>query len=89
MAADLAALLVEKRTGGLISARFVLFAGVGLSGMAVNLAVLSAAQAMGARSYALSAGGGDPGGDGVELRPQQHPDLPRATPARAGVSGGA
>ena len=53
--AELAALLVEKRTGGLLSARFVLFAGVGLSGMAVNLAVLSAAQAVGARSYALSA----------------------------------
>jgi dolichol-phosphate mannosyltransferase len=56
VAADLAALLVEKRTGGLIGARFVLFAGVGLSGMAVNLAVLSAAQAFGARSYALAAG---------------------------------
>jgi dolichol-phosphate mannosyltransferase len=53
---DLAALLIEKRTGGLLSARFILFAGVGLSGMAANLAVLSAAHALGARSYALSAG---------------------------------
>ena len=56
VAADLAALLVEKRTGGLLSARFVLFAAVGLSGMAVNLAVLSAAHLAGARSFALSAG---------------------------------
>ena len=55
VAADLAALLVEKRTGGLLSARFVLFAGVGLSGMAVNLAVLTGAELMGARSYPLAA----------------------------------
>jgi dolichol-phosphate mannosyltransferase len=53
--ADLAALLVEKLTRGLLRARFVLFAGVGLSGMAVNLAVLSVAEHIGARSYALSA----------------------------------
>lgn len=37
---DLAALLVEKATNGLMPARFVLFAGVGLTGVAVNIAVL-------------------------------------------------
>jgi dolichol-phosphate mannosyltransferase len=56
VALDLVALVVEKRTGGLLSARFVLFAGVGLSGMVVNLAVLTVAHALGARSFALSAG---------------------------------
>ncbi|MBW8733836.1 MAG: glycosyltransferase [Asticcacaulis sp.] len=39
---DLGALLVEKATGGLLPARFVLFAGVGLSGVVVYLAVLIA-----------------------------------------------
>lgn len=39
---DLGALLVEKATGGLLPARFVLFAGVGLSGVFVYLAVLIA-----------------------------------------------
>lgn len=38
--ADLAALLVEKRLGGLIPARFILFTGVGLSGVVVNVAAL-------------------------------------------------
>ena len=56
VAADLAALVVDKRTGGLIPARFVLFAAVGVSGVAVQLAafalfsladpVFSAAQGM-------------------------------------------
>lgn len=36
--ADLAAMVVEKRTGGLIPARFVLFAAVGVSGVGVQLA---------------------------------------------------
>lgn len=36
--ADLAAVVVEKRTGGLLPARFVLFAVVGVSGVAVQLA---------------------------------------------------
>jgi dolichol-phosphate mannosyltransferase len=39
---DLGALLVEKATGGLVPARFVLFAGVGLTGVFVYLAVLMA-----------------------------------------------
>ncbi len=38
--ADLGALLVEKATGGLLPARFVLFAGVGATGVVVYLAVL-------------------------------------------------
>ena len=38
--ADLGALLVEKATGGLLPARFVLFAGVGATGVIVYLAVL-------------------------------------------------
>jgi len=37
--ADLAALLIEKRTGGLIPARFTLFACVGATGLAVHLAI--------------------------------------------------
>ena len=39
---DLGALLVEKATGGLLPARFVLFAGVGLSGVIVYTAILYA-----------------------------------------------
>ena len=39
---DLGALLVEKATGGLLPARFVLFAGVGLSGVVVYTLVLYA-----------------------------------------------
>ncbi len=38
--ADLGALLVEKATGGLMPARFVLFAGVGATGVIVYLAIL-------------------------------------------------
>ncbi len=41
--ADLGALLVEKATGGLLPARFVLFAGVGATGVIVYLAFLWAA----------------------------------------------
>ena len=41
--ADLGALLVEKATGGLLPARFVLFAGVGASGVIVYAVVLFAA----------------------------------------------
>ena len=37
---DLAALLIEKATGGLMSARFVLFAGVGVSGAVVYALIL-------------------------------------------------
>jgi dolichol-phosphate mannosyltransferase len=40
---ELAALLVEKRSGGVIPARFCLFAAVGSSGVAVHLAALAAA----------------------------------------------
>ncbi len=39
--ADLGALLIEKKLGGLIPARFVLFSGVGVSGVVVNLGVLA------------------------------------------------
>lgn len=46
--ADLAALLVEKRLGGLIPARFVLFTGVGLSGVVVNVAALLLLHRLGA-----------------------------------------
>ncbi|MGA9659144.1 MAG: glycosyltransferase [Asticcacaulis sp.] len=38
---DLAALLVEKATGGVMKARFVLFAGVGMSGVVVSAIVLA------------------------------------------------
>ena len=43
---DLAALLVEKRTGGAIPARMSLFLLVGVTGLAVHLAVLSASQGL-------------------------------------------
>lgn len=39
--AELLAQLVEKRTGGLVSARFVMFGAVGATGIAVNVALLS------------------------------------------------
>jgi dolichol-phosphate mannosyltransferase len=45
--ADLAALLVEKATGGFLPARFVLFAGVGVSGGVVNGIVLEIFRAVG------------------------------------------
>jgi len=41
---DLAALLVEKASGGFLKARFVLFAGVGVSGVVVSWLVLQAFQ---------------------------------------------
>lgn len=44
---DLAALLVEKASGGLLKARFVLFAGVGVSGVFVSWFVLQAFQLAG------------------------------------------
>lgn len=37
---DLAALLVEKRTGGAVSARFLMFSAVGVSGMFIHAALL-------------------------------------------------
>ena len=45
---DLLALLVEKRTGGVLSARMTQFLFVGLTGLLVHLAVLSAGQALAA-----------------------------------------
>lgn len=45
---DLAALLVEKRTGGALSARMTQFLFVGLTGLLVHLLVLSTGQALGA-----------------------------------------
>ena len=54
IAAELAALLIEKRTGGWVRARFVLFATVGLSGVAVNLAAQALARRLGAGSFALA-----------------------------------
>jgi dolichol-phosphate mannosyltransferase len=53
--ADLAALLIEKKTGGVVSARFALFAGVGAVGVMVNAAVVILAQAWGATSFAWTA----------------------------------
>jgi dolichol-phosphate mannosyltransferase len=44
---DLAALLVEKATGGFLKARFILFAGVGVSGVFVSWLVLQAFQIAG------------------------------------------
>lgn len=44
---ELAAQLVEKRSGGLIPARFVMFGAVGASGVAVNVGLLSTLAAAG------------------------------------------
>jgi dolichol-phosphate mannosyltransferase len=46
--ADLAAHLIEKSTGGMIPAKFVLFGAVGASGVAVDLGVLAIATHQGA-----------------------------------------
>lgn len=54
--AELLAQLVEKRTRGVISARFVLFGSVGGTGIAVNLALLSALVVGGAPFWAAQAG---------------------------------
>lgn len=54
--ADLAALLIEKRTGGLIPVRFALFLGVGLTGVAVHLLTLQALRGAGASFYLAQAG---------------------------------
>ncbi|HEX7758252.1 MAG TPA: glycosyltransferase [Caulobacteraceae bacterium] len=45
--ADLVALLIAKRTNGLLSARFALFAAVGALGVGVHLATLEAAKLLG------------------------------------------
>ena len=51
--ADLAALILSKQFNGALSPRFVLFAGVGASGMIVNMSVVTAMAAMGA-AYGLA-----------------------------------
>lgn len=48
---DLAALLVEKRSGGLIPCRFTLFALVGSTGVVVHLVVLGLVQAWGSLPF--------------------------------------
>lgn len=53
--ADLAALLLEKRTGGAISARLALFLAVGLTGVAVHLATLAGGRLLGAPFWAAQA----------------------------------
>ncbi len=55
VAADLAALVIDKRTGGVVPARFVLFAAVGVSGVAVQLAAFEVFRLAGA---AFSSGQG-------------------------------
>jgi dolichol-phosphate mannosyltransferase len=53
--ADLAALLIEKRTKGVVSARLALFLGVGLTGVAVHLLTLRVAGAEGASFWLAQA----------------------------------
>ncbi|WP_304166940.1 glycosyltransferase [Phenylobacterium aquaticum] len=53
--ADLAGLLVEKRTRGLIPARLAMFLGVGVSGLMAHLAVLLSGQAAGLSLWAAQA----------------------------------
>ncbi|CAN5166462.1 glycosyltransferase [soil metagenome] len=55
--ADLAAQLVEKRSNGLISARFALFGAVGCTGVIVNLAALEALTVVGLPYWAAQAVG--------------------------------
>lgn len=54
--AELGAQLVEKRTKGLLSARFVMFGAVGASGVVVNVGLLAALEAIGAPFWAAQAG---------------------------------
>lgn len=54
--AELAAQLVEKRTDGLLSARFVMFGAVGASGVVVNVGLLSGLVAAGADFWVAQAG---------------------------------
>lgn len=53
--AELAAQLVEKRTGGLLSARFVMFGAVGATGVVVNVGLLSGLVAAGADFWVAQA----------------------------------
>lgn len=53
--AELAAQLIEKRTGGLVSARFALFGAVGSTGVIVNVALLAALAAAGMDYWAAQA----------------------------------
>ncbi len=55
VAADLAALVIDKRSGGLIPARFVLFAGVGCSGVIVQLAAFAGFRSLGLAFLAAQA----------------------------------
>lgn len=52
---ELGALLVEKRTAGLVPARFVLFGAVGGTGVAVHLATLTALSGLGPHFWAAQA----------------------------------
>jgi dolichol-phosphate mannosyltransferase len=53
--ADLAAMIVAKRTNGLLSARFALFAAVGAVGVGVHLAALEASKLAGASFWLAQA----------------------------------
>ena len=52
---ELAAQLIDKRSGGVLPARFVMFAAVGVSGLAVNLACLSLLAAAGVAFWVAQA----------------------------------
>lgn len=52
---ELAAQLVEKRSNGILPARFVMFAGVGVSGLAVHLTTLATGHAIGLPFWASQA----------------------------------
>ncbi len=52
--ADLVALLAEKRLGGLLPARFILFSAVGVSGVVVNVGVLGVLLSVAQLRFALA-----------------------------------
>ena len=74
---ELAALLLEKRTGGLVPARFGLFAAVGTTGLVVHLCTLTLALRLGRRFVPGRASDRHAYGDDEQLLPEQRPDLPR------------
>ena len=84
VALDFAALILAKLTNDAVSFRFLLFCLVGLTGIAIHMAMLQVAV-----SVRLRFGGAQTvatfGGDHLEFRAQQHVHLPRPAARRLAV----